>query len=229
MKCLIWLLCLALCAGSAFATEWTFDTDDNPSNGATVTVGPYGTGWFPGHEVLGTPSGMWDMGKGGRIVISTIVGENDFCCNVTYYNCLYVAPRIEVIDGSRTAQDSDELIEPDPIKPPVDPDYGWRKITSSWHVENRAIVIIITADERWSALIDSVSVVTPTADIEITKDTADVNGDGKVNIVDLISVRRCCGREKAEGCAKADVNADGKVSVLDLLAVRNAMMAEQAK
>jgi len=51
---------------------------------------------------------------------------------------------------------------------------------------------------------------------------ADPNGDGRVNILDLIFVRNHLGQPVETGDNwKADVNRDGKIDVLDLLVVRN--------
>jgi len=51
----------------------------------------------------------------------------------------------------------------------------------------------------------------------------DVNYDGKVNILDLISVRNSLGKDAASDPAarRCDVNNDGAVNVLDVIAVRN--------
>ena len=46
--------------------------------------------------------------------------------------------------------------------------------------------------------------------------TVDVNGDGVVNILDLVAVANAFGKNVP------DVNADGTVNVLDLVAVANA-------
>jgi len=53
----------------------------------------------------------------------------------------------------------------------------------------------------------------------------DVNYDGKVNILDLISVRNSLGEDPASDSAarRCDVNADGEVNVLDVIAVRNGL------
>jgi len=49
-----------------------------------------------------------------------------------------------------------------------------------------------------------------------------VNHDGRVNVLDLILLRNCLGRDPASSveARKADVNADGAVNVQDLLVVR---------
>ena len=53
--------------------------------------------------------------------------------------------------------------------------------------------------------------------------SSDVNGDGKVNILDLIFVRNNMGRDpmSEDSAARSDANADGKVNILDLITVRN--------
>jgi len=57
----------------------------------------------------------------------------------------------------------------------------------------------------------------------------DVNADGRVNILDLLTVRNNLGADPAnglEGSEKADVNGDAVVNILDLLGVRNDLGAE---
>ncbi len=46
---------------------------------------------------------------------------------------------------------------------------------------------------------------------------ADVNGDGVVNVLDLIDVLLCFGLPAVPGCEAEDVNEDGSVNVLDLI------------
>ena len=46
---------------------------------------------------------------------------------------------------------------------------------------------------------------------------ADVNGDGVVNVLDLISLLPCFGQPAVPGCEAEDVNSDGTVNVLDLI------------
>ena len=45
----------------------------------------------------------------------------------------------------------------------------------------------------------------------------DVNGDGNVNVLDLIDVLLCFGLPAVPGCEAEDVNGDGTVNVLDLI------------
>ncbi len=47
----------------------------------------------------------------------------------------------------------------------------------------------------------------------------DVNGDGSVNVLDLIDVLLCFGQSAVPGCEDEDVNDDGSVNVLDLIDV----------
>ncbi len=46
---------------------------------------------------------------------------------------------------------------------------------------------------------------------------ADINGDGSVNVLDLIDLLLCFGSSSVGPCEAADVNADGSVDVLDLI------------
>ncbi len=47
--------------------------------------------------------------------------------------------------------------------------------------------------------------------------TSDVNGDGSVNVLDLIDLLLCVGQPAVPGCEAEDVNCDGTVNVLDLI------------
>jgi len=59
----------------------------------------------------------------------------------------------------------------------------------------------------------------------LTAPDQDVNADGIVNILDLISVRNELTRTPgSDGYIRADVNRDGKINILDLISVRNSML-----
>ncbi len=45
----------------------------------------------------------------------------------------------------------------------------------------------------------------------------DVNGDGTINVLDLIDLLLCFGLPAVPGCEAEDVNEDGTVNVLDLI------------
>ena len=47
--------------------------------------------------------------------------------------------------------------------------------------------------------------------------STDINGDGSVNVLDLIDLLLCFGNPSVPGCAAEDVNGDGTVTVLDLI------------
>ncbi len=49
----------------------------------------------------------------------------------------------------------------------------------------------------------------------------DANGDGAVNVLDLVQVRNQLNQPVTLGNFRADVNADGAINILDLVAVRN--------
>ena len=56
-------------------------------------------------------------------------------------------------------------------------------------------------------------------EIYIDAPNEDVNGDGCVNVLDLLAVRNALHLQSADG--REDVNRDGTVNILDMLAVRN--------
>ena len=45
----------------------------------------------------------------------------------------------------------------------------------------------------------------------------DTNGDGVVNVLDLIDLLLCFGQPAVPGCGAQDINEDGSVNVLDLI------------
>ncbi len=48
---------------------------------------------------------------------------------------------------------------------------------------------------------------------------ADVNGDGFINVLDLVDLLICFGQPAVPGCEGEDINEDGSVNVLDLIAL----------
>ncbi len=46
---------------------------------------------------------------------------------------------------------------------------------------------------------------------------ADVNGDGFINVLDLVDLLICFGQPAVPGCEGEDINEDGSVNVLDLV------------
>ena len=45
----------------------------------------------------------------------------------------------------------------------------------------------------------------------------DINGDGNINVLDLIDLLLCFGQPAVPGCEAEDINGDGTVNVLDLI------------
>ena len=100
-----------------------------------------------------------------------------------------------------------------------------REFTNGWAVYNRsgqaqAITLPTSATGVASDVNNTVHTL-PDLDGEIylkaeTDPTADVNGDGAVNILDLVAVANAFGKDAP------DVNGDGVVNILDLVAVANA-------
>jgi len=65
------------------------------------------------------------------------------------------------------------------------------------------------------------------ASAQIDPCNADVNDDGTVNILDMISVRNLLNKDTNNGDNwKADINSDGKIDILDMIIVRNNLNEE---
>ena len=47
----------------------------------------------------------------------------------------------------------------------------------------------------------------------------DINGDGSINVLDLVDLLICFGLSAVPGCEAEDINGDGNVNVLDLVAL----------
>ena len=56
---------------------------------------------------------------------------------------------------------------------------------------------------------------------EDTTRSTDVNGDGEINILDLVRVASAFGQPISDDTAAADVNGDGEINILDLVRVAN--------
>ena len=61
--------------------------------------------------------------------------------------------------------------------------------------------------------------------IELGRTTADVNGDGAVNVADIASVIECMSGSTAVDVEDADVNGDGVVNVADIATIIDVMAA----
>lgn len=77
-------------------------------------------------------------------------------------------------------------------------------------------VITVESEDGYAKATINVSVIDP-------KVTGDIDGDGKVNIVDLVQLRKHLAgitTLKGDALKGADVNKDGKVNILDLVKIR---------
>ena len=63
---------------------------------------------------------------------------------------------------------------------------------------------------------------------EIPSLLEDVNGDGVVNIQDLVFVASCFGKPLSEECEQADVNGDGIINIVDLVSVAGVFSGQAA-
>ncbi|MBQ6699234.1 MAG: dockerin type I repeat-containing protein, partial [Oscillospiraceae bacterium] len=64
--------------------------------------------------------------------------------------------------------------------------------------------------------------------VKVTEASApgDINGDGTVNVLDLLKLRKLLVEGETEiSKANADLNSDGNINVLDLLALRKMLVA----
>ena len=103
-----------------------------------------------------------------------------------------------------------------------------REFTNGWAVYNRSgkaqQIQLIESTTGVASSITGVSHILPDLDGEIYLKVpivaADLNGDGVVNILDLVIVAGAFGVEKP---SNADVNGDGVVNILDLVVVANAL------
>ena len=100
-----------------------------------------------------------------------------------------------------------------------------REFTNGWAVYNRSgqtqTITLPTSATGVASDVNNTVHTLPDLDGEIylkaeTAPTADVNGDGAVNILDLVAVANAFGKDAP------DVNGDGVVNILDLVAVANA-------
>ena len=99
-----------------------------------------------------------------------------------------------------------------------------REFTNGWAVYNRSgkaqQIQLIESTTGVTSGITGISHTLPDLDGEIylkkVSSPTDVNGDGSVNILDLVAIANAFGKETP------DVNGDGTVNILDLVAVANA-------
>ncbi len=99
-----------------------------------------------------------------------------------------------------------------------------REFTNGWAVYNRSgktqeISLpeqAIGVESRFQSTLHTVSNLDGEIYLKSTIDKHDVNGDGTVNILDLVAVAN------GLGAGEPDVNGDGVVNILDLVAVANA-------
>lgn len=69
-------------------------------------------------------------------------------------------------------------------------------------------------------------VITPTATVEIIYIPGDMTGDGKLNALDLVRLKRYLGGEDVQLAASGDVTNDGKINALDLVRLKRYLGGE---
>ncbi len=63
----------------------------------------------------------------------------------------------------------------------------------------------------------AVLLATSSSGFGVNRCPEDTNGDGTVNVLDLIELLLCFGLPAVPGCDAEDINEDGTVNVLDLI------------
>src|SRR5215204_4497229 len=86
---------LAAAGARAESNQWAFATSANPAlaagGGATATIapGPFSTAWINNNAILGSASGVWDLGQMGNITIANTAGttnaQRSFTVKVTQW------------------------------------------------------------------------------------------------------------------------------------------------
>jgi len=153
--------------------EWRFSTSANPaapevSNNpygaptASISVGPYGSGWLSQLPGLGTQYGYWDMGSAGVITVMLPNKPNPpaasskwVAVQVTYFLDITQAPTVVVAGGTRVTGQT-RLVESVPTGGDWKLDQSYWRITPSPTSE----VVTITSSSQWGAVIDQVVIDT---------------------------------------------------------------------
>jgi len=104
---------------------------------------------------------------------------------------------------------------------------GWAKAADASSAEFApGAFISLSANITLCAVWKTTVVVPPEPPVDPPKPpcSKDVNGDGKIDVNDLIFIRNIIfGKIEMTADINADINGDGKVDVLDLIEIRNAI------
>ena len=122
-----------------------------------------------------------------------------------------------------TLWDASEYNQNNPLYTNAEGKYAWDVPEGWWRVKYEKDGYQTT----WS---DWLPVAPPQMDVNIAmvkKDhtPGDLNGDGKVNVMDLIRLKRYLA-DGTEVVGNADVNGDGKVNVMDLIRLKRYIAGE---
>ena len=182
-------------------------------------------------EIAKNPSEPWDSPDNrrlARVTTTLVLTHSNGSISITakqqnfgprYWYPFWVAPLGRSIGGDETKGVLYETPTGEEIE-----GLFIREFTNGWAVYNRSgkaqeIRLPEQATGVESGLRDTIHII-PDLDGEIylksTTDRYDVNGDGVVNILDLVAVANGFGTDAP------DVNGDGVVNILDLVAVANA-------
>jgi len=216
--------------------EWEFATNASPpiatavtnvygTPSATVTVGPFNSGWWDcAPDVFGSQQGFWDLGAVGTFV-ATVPNDTahleykEVWVQVTYLKDVVFLPPTVTVDGAAAYGPA--------ITPVVIETAGtatWCVGLTKWRITPNPSSerITLTAGVLFGAVIDKVVIDTYAYGTKVHPIPGDADLNCTVNLLDLLFVRNRLTQSPSSGDNwSADVNGDGNINLLDLLFVRD--------
>jgi len=139
-----------------------------------------------------------------------------FAVNTTSSYSLIVPDTVSSINVSATTVNSNATISGTGS---IELALGTNKISINVKAQNGNIRIYTLTVVRGTAS----DTTTDSSTSDVTSGTGDVNGDGKINVLDIVKLQRIIvGLETADSAmlAVADLNGDGKITVLDIVKIQ---------
>jgi hypothetical protein len=126
---------------------------------ADITVGQYGSGWLQQLPAMGSPTGYWDLGSNGRIVIDIDNRDEplpykEIWVQVTYYKDINQAPSVSV-PGASYLGGQTLTVESIPTGG------GWFLDLSKWRIEpNPSYEQILVTSSPLGSVVDQIVIDT---------------------------------------------------------------------
>jgi hypothetical protein len=170
-------------SASTIAPEFTQNVTTVPQ--ASIQPGPFSGGWISQNDVLGTASGIWDLGRSGSVTctgLSGVVGspgtERVFTVQVKQYDDggIYSTHAALSIPGASCIATNTSVSGSCPIG-------DWVTETSTWHASSEAaLASMVVTSPADGALLDELSIQTASAPLPPPRLTITSAGDGLVHI-----------------------------------------------